>query len=107
MPAVLGLAIADARFDTRCYCRIAEECKSPLEELEVALDAMCAMEHLFYYRFRILSAVDRRVGGQGVVQIASMMNTNQRVRDSSRQLLACKLLLSAVSFTEVPCSGVH
>ena len=55
-------------------------CVKPVEALEVALDGLCALEELFYYRYRILSAVHRRAGGQGVVQFASITYSDQRAR---------------------------
>eukprot|EP00892_Ulva_mutabilis_P005912 jgi/Ulvmu1/3693/UM017_0110.1 len=54
------------------------EAKSPVEELQVALDAMNSMQAPFYNRYHLASAVDRRVGGQGIVQFASMSNTHDR-----------------------------
>eukprot|EP00892_Ulva_mutabilis_P005656 jgi/Ulvmu1/3462/UM016_0082.1 len=60
------------------FQRAAEGCAMPADELEVALDALCAMETPFLFRYNILSAVDRRVGGQGLVQFATMTNSQQR-----------------------------
>eukprot|EP00892_Ulva_mutabilis_P005772 jgi/Ulvmu1/3567/UM167_0001.1 len=54
------------------------EAGSPVEELQVALDAMNSMQAPFYHRYMMLSAVDRRVGGQGIVQFASIANTLDR-----------------------------
>ena len=51
-----------------------------MEELGVALDAMNSMQALFYYRYQLLSTVERRVGGQGVVQFAAITNTMEKVR---------------------------
>ena len=61
-------------------CRASSEARSRREELEVALDAMSSMEAPFYYRYRILSAVHRRVGGQGVVQFAAIFGNMDQVR---------------------------
>ena len=61
-------------------CRASGEAGSPLEELEVALDAMNSMQAPFFYRYHLLSAVDRRAGGQGVVQFATIANTVDKVR---------------------------
>ena len=41
---------------------------------------MNSMQAPFYYRYLLLSAVDRRVGGQGVVQFAAIVNTMDKVR---------------------------
>lgn len=79
-------------------CRVAEGCERPLDELEVALDAMCAMGAPFYLRYEVLSAVDRRVGGQGLVQFASIPNNPDRVR-----LLCPSLLLSRIAHEELAC----
>eukprot|EP00892_Ulva_mutabilis_P005913 jgi/Ulvmu1/3694/UM017_0111.1 len=54
------------------------EAGSPVEELQVALDAMSSMQAPFYNRYRLSSAVDRRVGGQGVVQFAGIASTLDR-----------------------------
>ena len=70
-------------------CRAAEDCKTSADALEVALDGMCALETPFYYRYNILSAVDRRGGGQGLVQFASMTNTQTRVCCASETVHAC------------------
>ena len=70
-------------------CRAAEDCKTAADALEVALDGMCALETPFYYRYNILSAVDRRGGGQGLVQFASMTNTQTRVCCASETVHAC------------------
>ena len=63
-----------------CQCRASGEAGSPLEELEVALDAMNSMQATFFYRYKLYSAVDRRVGGQGVVQFAAIGDTMDKVR---------------------------
>lgn len=60
-------------------CRAAGDADDPLDQLEVALDGMHCMQSPFYYRYNILSAVERRVGGQGLVQFASMSNTQEKV----------------------------
>ena len=41
---------------------------------------MCTMQQLFYNRYHILSAVDRRLGGQGLVQFAGIISSQHRVR---------------------------
>ena len=61
-------------------CRVAQEAESGVEELEVALDAMAGMRHLFYDRYHVMSSVERRAGGQGVVQFASIANTFDKAR---------------------------
>lgn len=61
-------------------CRATNESCSPLDALEEALDAMCAKKEVFYDRYYLLSAVERRVGGQGIVQFASIKNTQDKVR---------------------------
>ena len=61
------------------WYRAAVESESPLDELEVALDAMCSMKEPFYSRYHLLSSVERRVGGQGLVQFASIVNTQDKV----------------------------
>ena len=50
-----------------------------MDRLEVALDGLCAMDALFYYRYWILTAVDRRASGHSLVQFAGMMNTQTQV----------------------------
>ena len=60
-------------------CRASDGVGSPLEELEVALDAMSSMQAPFFYRYQLYSAVDRRVGGQGVVQLAAIADTRDQV----------------------------
>ena len=62
-----------------CECSAANEASSALEQLEVALDAMFSMQAPFFGRYMLLSAVDRRSGGQGVVQFASIIHTPDRV----------------------------
>ena len=66
--------------DAACQCRASSEAGTPLDELEVALDAMNSMQARFHYRYHLLSAVDRRVGGQGVVQFAAIVDTMDKVR---------------------------
>lgn len=51
-----------------------------MAQLEVALDAMHNMETPFFNRYRLYSTVNCRVGGQGVVQFASIGNTLVKVR---------------------------
>ena len=46
----------------------------------MALDAMNSLQAPFYYRYQLYSAVDRRVGGQGVVQFAAVADTRDQVR---------------------------
>lgn len=60
-------------------CRAGGAAKSPLEELEVALDAMNSMQSTFCVRYKLYSAVYRRVGGQGVVQFAGIGGTYDKV----------------------------
>ena len=73
--------VADLVCDSAPYCcRSAKESDSPLDALRLALDAMCSMKAPFYDRYHLLSAVERRVGGQGLVQFASVMNTREMVR---------------------------
>eukprot|EP00892_Ulva_mutabilis_P000505 jgi/Ulvmu1/10455/UM063_0010.1 len=60
------------------YQKAAHESESPLDALEVALDAMCSMKEPFYHRYMLLSSVERRVGGQGLVQFASIVNTQDK-----------------------------
>lgn len=45
----------------------------------MALDAMNNMQATFYNRYLLHTAVDRRVGGQGIVQFAGIANTLDRV----------------------------
>ena len=59
-------------------CRAAEEAGSPVEKLEWALDGMQSMREPFCGRFLLGSAVDRRTGGQGVVQFADIAGTRDR-----------------------------
>eukprot|EP00892_Ulva_mutabilis_P007594 jgi/Ulvmu1/5206/UM216_0001.1 len=54
------------------------EAGSRLGQLQVALDAMYNMHAPFYNRYRIESSYNRRVGGQGVVQFASIAGTQDR-----------------------------
>eukprot|EP00892_Ulva_mutabilis_P002686 jgi/Ulvmu1/12418/UM009_0068.1 len=60
------------------YQRAATTTTSPLDALEVALDAMCSMQEPFYDRYIIRSSLQRRVGGQGLVQFASILNTEDK-----------------------------
>ena len=68
------------RSDRETHCRLAGECTTPVDRLEVALDGLCAMHALFYHRYWVLTAVDRRASGQGLVQFAVVMNTQNQVR---------------------------
>lgn len=61
-------------------CRAGDAARSPVEELEVALDAMHNMQAPFCGRYTLGSAIDRRSGGQGVVQFADIAGTRDRVR---------------------------
>ena len=63
----------------RC-CRASSESETALDKLEVALDGMCCMAAPFYGQYQLHSAVQRRVGGQGIVQFAAIMNTQDKVR---------------------------
>lgn len=60
-------------------CRAAERTESPLEALEVALDAMCGMQAPLLGRYFALSGLDRRRGGHGVVQFATIANMQEQV----------------------------
>lgn len=57
-----------------------------MDELETALDAMCGMAEPFFGRYQLLSAVDRRVGGQGLVQFASIASSKQTPENASEQV---------------------
>ena len=65
----------------------------------MALDAMYGMQARFYYRYQLLSAVDRRAGGQGVVQFAAIVDTMDKVRlqltDVCRGTLEANLPIAA------------
>ena len=61
----------------------------------MALDAMAGMRHLFYDRYHVMSSVERRAGGQGVVQFASIANTFDKVRVQLPVLRHCDLQISA------------
>lgn len=50
----------------------------------MALDAMHNMQASFCHRYTLASAVDRRSGGQGVVQFADIAGTRDRVRRAPR-----------------------
>lgn len=69
--------------------RAATSSGSPVAELEVALDAMCALQARFHGRYTLLSGVERRAGGQGVVQFANITGDQSQVRlcHSSAHLL--------------------
>ena len=60
-------------------CRAGQGMTSPSAALEVALDAMCSMQAPFYHRYELFSAVERRGGGQGMVQFAKILNTSEQV----------------------------
>ena len=63
-----------------CLSRAGGAARTALEELEVALDAMCIMQAPFHHRYQVSSGVHRRVGGQGVVQFAGIAGRHDRVR---------------------------
>ena len=44
---------------------------------------MRGMAEPFCNRYMLLSSLERRVGGQGVVQFASIINTHEKVRLAS------------------------
>lgn len=50
-----------------------------VEDLEDALDALCDSGHKFLGRYTILSNVERRGGGQGIVQFAQMVGSAELV----------------------------
>ena len=76
--------MTDNMFDFACHaCRAADGAQSPAEELEVALDAMFSMHAPFNHRYRLFSAVQRRIGGQGMVQFASIFHTQEQVCECS------------------------
>lgn len=52
----------------------------PIEQLEVALDALYNRKLPFFGRYHLFSAVERRTGGQGLVQFARIGNTTDTVR---------------------------
>ena len=51
---------------------------APLIALLTALDTMCAVHAVFFHRYALLSAAERWVGGRGVVQFATIANTQNR-----------------------------
>jgi hypothetical protein len=53
---------------------------TPGERLEAALDALCGRKVPFYGQYRLFSAVERRVGGQGIVQFAQIGQSSAMVR---------------------------
>lgn len=61
-------------------CRAADAAGSPAEKLETALDAMHNQQATFYGRYTIASSVERRAGGQGIVQFAAIAGSLDRVR---------------------------
>eukprot|EP00892_Ulva_mutabilis_P002693 jgi/Ulvmu1/12424/UM009_0074.1 len=60
------------------YQKAAHNSATQSDALEVALDAMCSMKEPFYHRYMLLSSVERRIGGQGLVQFASIVNTHDK-----------------------------
>ena len=71
---------------------------------------MCSMKEAFYHRYMLLSSVERRVGGQGLVQFASIVNTQDKVRSSlcARRCGTAALarVSPAVLYREVPATPV-
>jgi hypothetical protein len=51
-----------------------------IEQLEAALDALYDRKLPFFGKYHLFSAVERRVGGQGLVQFARIGNTADMVR---------------------------
>lgn len=62
-----------------CVHRVDGNAESPLEQLQVALDATYAMHARFFNRYTVSSSVERRVGGQGLVQFGAIASTMDRV----------------------------
>lgn len=60
-------------------CRAAVTAGSPMGELEVALDAMCDLQAPFHGRYIMMSSIDRRSGGQGIVQFANVSRQHLQV----------------------------
>eukprot|EP00892_Ulva_mutabilis_P002841 jgi/Ulvmu1/12558/UM090_0045.1 len=60
------------------YHRMGDSAGSASEELQVALDAMCSMQEPLLGRYLPLSAAQRRAGGQGVVQFATVAHTQDQ-----------------------------
>ena len=50
-----------------------------IENLEDALDMLCELGHKFLGRYTILSSIERRGGGQGVVQFAQVVGSAELV----------------------------
>eukprot|EP00892_Ulva_mutabilis_P005985 jgi/Ulvmu1/3759/UM175_0006.1 len=73
-----GTVTAITRMGWNDWETAAEEARTSLEALEVALDALFGMQAPFYGRYLLLSAVDRRCGGQGLVQFANIIHTPDR-----------------------------
>lgn len=61
--------------------RVEQEAKrlAEVEVLEDALDALCETGRKFLGRYTILSSVERRGGGQGVVQFAQVVGSAELV----------------------------
>ena len=53
--------------------------EKPIEQLEAALDALYDRKLPFFGRYNLFSAVERRVGGQGLVQFASIGTSTDMV----------------------------
>lgn len=60
-------------------CRASSDVESPLEQLQVALDATYAMQARFFNQYTVASPMQRRVGGQGLVQFGVIANTIDQV----------------------------
>lgn len=75
---------------------------------------MCSMKEAFYHRYMLLSSVERRVGGQGLVQFASIVNTQDKVRPVTTSSLSARRcgtaalarVSPAVLYREVPATPV-
>lgn len=61
-----------------------------MDKLQIALDAMHSMQAVFLHRYTLGSSVERRVGGQGLVQFASIAGTLDRVRNQSWDAIILK-----------------
>lgn len=60
--------------------------EKPIEQLEAALDALYDRKLPFFGRYHLLSAVERRVGGQGLVQFARIGHGTDLVRTFQKPL---------------------
>eukprot|EP00892_Ulva_mutabilis_P005991 jgi/Ulvmu1/3764/UM175_0012.1 len=60
------------------YQKATHAAASQIEALEVALEAMCNMHEMLLGRYLPLSAAHRRVGGQGVVQFATIAHSQDQ-----------------------------